>query len=183
MYAAQFAQLSVLSVADVSAAAVGFAWPPPVEQAASASADAPAPAPASSVRRFSCSPARLRDQGTDHRVLGKGPSGHGELHSGRKRVLGVGRYCHTAGEDSHDHVRIVNFWEHRLRIQCSASAPGNGFSCQGGASPLVAALHRRRAPSTASQHRRGAGRAPATFPGGRGTRAGRRARRSSPLRA
>src|SRR6478735_2102123 len=53
MYAAQFAQLSVLSVADSSGAAVGFA-DPPVEHAASASAVAPAPAPESSARLFSC---------------------------------------------------------------------------------------------------------------------------------
>src|SRR5690554_2920741 len=50
MYAAQFAQLSVLSLAELSSAALG-ASSPPAEHAASVRAVAPAPAPASRVRR------------------------------------------------------------------------------------------------------------------------------------
>ena len=96
-----------------------WAWPlRPVAQAASASAVAPAPAPASSVRRVSCA---RRAWATRERIIGSWGRGRAVTGTPFGLQARAGGWVDTATlgvRISRDHVRIVNFCEHPMRIQC-----------------------------------------------------------------
>src|SRR5690554_5646063 len=130
MYAAQFAQLSVLSFAELSSAALG-ASSPPAEHAASVRAVAPAPAPASRVRRDIWARRAWRTSsliiGSSGSCLMAAPCGHAAdlVSSVTKPLCSVCRYWHIVEESCTDFVR-----KHSHRIEMlTISAALSCFWC------------------------------------------------------
>ena len=107
------------------------------------------------MRRFSCA---RRAWVMRARIIGS--SGRGRVVTGTPiqfaSTCGVGRYCHTAGPVSPDHVRIVKI----SRTSGTESVPVNGFECRfqlrGHRPRRPRPCPPRRRPSTAAAARRGA---------------------------